>query len=785
MATYEITGPDGKKYRVTGETPEGAAQAVATMIGGGEQQPQERVIATTANEGRIIERADGSRVFASPGYSTTDPEAVSRLMEGATPLEVAQSTTDRLTIAQHPIAARAQEVNQGAPFVGQWLDEAVGVVNPQAGRAMDQLSDAMERERPGETTALNIVGGIGYGAPLVSGGVSWASRGRNLATQAGRGAAVAAPAAAAEMASSEAGRADPGQRTEAAIRGAGTGAALGAALGGILPVGAAGIKAVATRIKKLDVRTIMDEFGVSAPAARTMRSALANDDLNAAAQVIQRGGDDAMLADAGQSTRSLLDASSQTGGRALAVSTQRIQQRANEAGVAFKKSLDDTLGQPRGVSSTAEGIAAATARPRRIAYDRAYSSPIDYAAEGRQIEDVLSRIPPRTVQAAVNEANDAMRAAGVTNRQILAEIADDGSVTFREMPNVQQLDEIKKALGEIANREVDQFGRKTAAGNRAAKLAAQLRDAISDAVPAYKNALRLGGDKLQMDEAFETGLNLLSPRTKLEDVVKASKTWRSGTAGNLPVPMNLAGAPTSTRDAAKQGLREAIEGVMGRARTTLAEIEGGNFDFQTGQNAAKEALDALRALTTPDNFKKARLVLGTDAKKLFDQLQKTSDAMALRAAMAKNSATAVRQAIQGEARAQMQPGAIREFAGSVLDPSRGFGLADLPRRLVALDARSMSEAERSMMAEISDALTRIRGGDAEKALRAVNQAMQGQPIKEAEARLISDVLTSVGGSAAYQSGEQYLPQLLRGTPQLEAVPRAAPSEARATIRSRK
>lgn len=662
---------------------------------------------------------------------------------------------DRMTLAREgTFRSGVASAGKGIPFVGQWLDEAVDFIEPGQGEAMRQAQAAFERENPKTALAGQIGVGVASAIPAGVAIAGKAMQGANMATQALRGAGMAAAAGGAEGVVSGAGAAGEGRRASGALAGGVIGAGLGGVFGGLAPVVGRGAKSIAQRVKKLDVRTIMDEMGISAPAARVVKNALVNDDLDAAARAIGRGGDQSMLADAGPATRNLLDTASQAGGGALAVTRGRVDGRATEAGTRFVKALDDTLGVPRGVSSTAEGIASATSRPRQIAYRRAYETPIDYAGAGRQIEDVLSRIPPRTVQAAVNEANDAMRAAGVTNRQILAEIADDGAVTFREMPNVQQLDEIKKALGEIANREVDQFGRKTAAGNRAARLAAQLRDAISEAVPAYKNALRLGGDKLQMDEAFDMGLNLLSPRTSLEDVVKASKTWRSGTAGNLPVPMNLAGAPTSSRDAAKQGLREGIERVMGKARTTLAEIEAGNFDFETGQNAAKEALDALRALTTPDNFKKARLVLGTDAKKLFDELQKTSDAMALRAAVARNSATAIRQATRDQVQTEVAPSFLRRVLGRGGNPLEAT--REITEALAGIDPRSMGEAEQQIMTEIADALTRIRGPQAERAIRVIDAAMRGQPIKTEEAQAIGRLIGGSASALGYQTGTQLL-----------------------------
>src|SRR5690606_3299091 len=129
---------------------------------------------------------------------------------------------------------------------------------------------------------------------------------------------------------------------------------------------------------------------------------------------------------------------------------------------------DDALGAPQGLRRTAQGIAKSTAGVRDDAYTAAYSKPINYAdTSGQRIEGVLKKVPNSILRRAVDEANDEMVSLGQRNQQIMAQIADDGTVTFREMPNVQQLDEIKKALQRIGYSEVDQFGRPTGAGQRA------------------------------------------------------------------------------------------------------------------------------------------------------------------------------------------------------------------------------------------------------------------------------------------------------------------------------
>ena len=57
MGDFLITGPDGKRYKVTGDSAEGAVAALKKMLGGQTGQPdapKENVIATTDDGGRVI-----------------------------------------------------------------------------------------------------------------------------------------------------------------------------------------------------------------------------------------------------------------------------------------------------------------------------------------------------------------------------------------------------------------------------------------------------------------------------------------------------------------------------------------------------------------------------------------------------------------------------------------------------------------------------------------------------------------------------------------------------------
>lgn len=647
-----------------------------------------------------------------------------------------QAAQDERVISAYPVVGRVQEAVQGIPFIGEWADEAVEALGqPQTAENMRRVSDSFERQRPGQSTALNIGGGIAASAPAAVGAAGskaadFVMKGGNSLMRALRVGVVAAPGGAVEGAASFAGRSEDGERLSEAGKGALIGGGMAAALGPLASLVGEGATNLARRIKRLDVRTIADEFGLSPEASRVVKKALANDDLDAAAQRLSQLGEDAMLADSGPGTAALLDASANTGGTALRVARDAADGRAAQVGKRLGQTLDGLLGKPGGVKAAAREIASETSPARQAAYDLAYSKPIDYAAvPGRKIEDVLSRVPARTMQSAVQEANDAMTASGLRNQQIMAEIADDGSVAFREMPNVQQLDFLKRALDDVARGNTDQFGRFTEAGNRARRLSAQLRDAVREAVPEYGRALRIGGDKIQRDEALALGKNMLSRRTSLEDVQQFMRQ----------------GVSAEAKQALRQGLREGIEEALSNVRRTITDP---NTD-------AREAMQLVKEMSSRANVSKLQQIIGTQrANRLLQELDRTAAALELRAAIATNSKTAIRQSIQGQVSEEAAPGLIRRTAGSAGNPLEAG--QELTKTIAGIDPRSMSAREKAIFDQIAQRLVKIRGTDAQRALAAVRRAMSGQPIKDAEAALIGRVAGGSLGLGSYQTGMQSL-----------------------------
>lgn len=680
-----------------------------------------------ANDGAVLQNAEGKRVYTSPGYNTSDPEEVAKIIKGGTVAGLMRDDIDRDLLAKHPIAARVQEFNQGVPIIGEWMDEAAALVSPGRAQSARALSDAMERQHPIQSGALNVLGGIASTAPLALAGAGaktadWIGRAGSKIGRVARVAGAGAVAGGVEGAASGAGRGEglEGRARGAAVQGA-IGAGLGATLAPVADLLGYGAKELAARFKRMDVRTIADEFGVDAASARVIKQALLNDDLGAASARLGQLGDDAMLADAGPATQALLDAASKTGGKALATTRDAVESRAATFGQRLPGKLDTILGvSVKGVKTTAREISQGTAALRGAAYDKAYSTAINYADDaGRKIEGVFARIPSDTLNAAIKEANEAMQAEGIQNLQIMARIGKDGKVTFSEMPNVRQLDEIKKALGTVAKAGVDQFGRPTAQGLRAKRLAGELRDAITEAVPSYKTALRLGGDKLQRDEALDLGKRLLFKNVTVEDVRDFTKS----------------GLSVEAREAAAQGLRDTIETNLSNVRRTITDP---NVD-------AREAMQLVKELSSRANITKVRMVLGpAKANALIEELDKQATALLLRGAVARNSDTAIRGAIKGQVDAEAAPGLVRQTIGNMGNPLEA--VQGVTRAAAGTDARSVNAAQQAVYAQIADALTRIKGQDAQRALAAVKGAMAGQPLRDEDARLIGRMV----GTSAFQ-----------------------------------
>lgn len=734
---YPVT-KDGVTFEVRAATPEDAkAKAMATDVAS-----VARII-NRSGDTRVFERPNGQRYVVSPGFSSTDPAAVANALAGMTGGDISKGSIQEGLIQQYPVTSRAVELVRGVPFAGSRLDELAGAVaGPEAASGVQALSDAMLTQRPNETMALNLTGGAVATAPIAmlkpvqALGNAIIGQGPRI-TQAARAALAGMGLGAAEGGIYGSGE---GTTPQEQLSNAATGAAFGGAVGGAMgfagPYVEAGVKNVISAFRSSDIGTIAATFGISANAARVIKNTFEmGGDMQAAIQRLMKAGDDGMVADAGQAGQALLDAVAASGPSGSAAARGPIDQRMEETAQRLDTGLTGLLGQPaEGPVTAVNEIMANTATQRSDLYGKAYQTPIDYSApSGQNIEAIIQqRVEPDIMMAAIREANAEMADRGMVNQQIMAQIGPDGLVRFVEMPNVRQIDELKKALNQLSRNARNTEGlvpKETSQSLRYARQANDIRDALVEATGGpqgtYAQALKVGGDTIQERNAFELGERLLSPNTRVEDVMLE--------IGKTPSKAQL--------EAARRGLRTRIDQVVGDVKRIPSDP---NLD-------ARQALATLREMGSDNAREKIKRIMGGQADEIFRLLDEAGVAAETRAAMAVNSRTAVRQATQEDIAQMTAPG----VAGQAL---RGEPVNTTKKLIQAVtgytDEFTVQQRQR-VYQDLAKALTQRRGPDAVAALRVLDAAMQGQKLTDAQTDMLARmVTTALASSTAPTAGRE-------------------------------
>lgn len=406
---------DGVSFEVRASSPEEArAKAEATDVA-----TVPRIIARQGST-RVFERPNGQRYVVSPGASFTDPKKVEQVLSGMTAGEVTRQAIDEQLIAQTPMAARAGEFVRGVPFVGSRADELVGAIaGPEAATGMRAVSGAMQRQRPGETLALNIGGGLAgtaaaaLAAPtaatgLLSTTLGAGSRGAQIA----RGAAAGATAGGIEGGIYGSGEGTNVQeRAAEAKRGAAIGATGGAVFGGAAPVVSEVAGNVIGLFRRSDINQIAREFGISTNAAKVIKNTFdQGGDVQAAIANLNRAGSEAMLADAGPAAQALLDATAASGGTAGQVVRGAIDERMARSGSKMVAALNRALGEADDPEALRRGIVQGTQAERKAAYDAAFGKEIDwFSPAGAELRSLLETTPPEVLARASRTARMATR----------------------------------------------------------------------------------------------------------------------------------------------------------------------------------------------------------------------------------------------------------------------------------------------------------------------------------------------------------------------------------------
>lgn len=472
--------------------------------------------------------------------------------------------------------------------------------------------------------------------------------------------------------------------------------AIGAAVGGAVPLALAGGSSVYSKVADaIAGHSAAQSADTSPQVMRMLQSAMeADGTLGPKGQAnIAAAGPDAMLADAGPNAKAILDTAIQRGGPGGAAARDAIANRTSGAADTVTSALDANLGAPEGVTAAQSAIRQGTSGARQSAYDAAYSAPIDYSApEGKAIEDMVkNRVP----QSAISAANELMRTEGNSSKQILAKVADDGSVTFEKLPDVRQLDYITRGLNEVADRAngTGKLGGTTATGRAYSNLSQELRDNLKTLVPEYGNALETAADPIRRSKAIEFGSQMLSPSVTRDQVSQA-----------------VTGMTGPEKEALAQGVRSRLDDMMANVTRTV----------QDGDSTAREAVKAIKDLSSRANREKLTEAIGADkADALFAQIDQAAKSFDLRAAVAENSKTYARQATDRQIGQMTEPGFIgKALQGKPLEASKRIAQAITGQTPEAIAGR-----QNDIYSQLAGVLTR--------------PAAQAQPMLDAMGNLAS------------------------------------------------
>lgn len=606
---------------------------------------------------------------------------------------------------------------QAAPLFG-WGDEVAGLLPGENNIKSNQ--EALAQSNPVASMAGTIAGSAMTAGGLARAGVlpsSLLPQGTSLATRVGVGAGEGFGLGALQGA----GTGEGDNRVQNAL----INGAIGAVAGGALPAVAQGVSsAYETIANNLARNRAANAAGTTPEVASNLARILSADgSLGPQGQAnMQAAGREAMLADAGPNARSVLDTAIQRGGPGGVLARGRIDERVARDSQALAGALDNALGAPEGVTAARTNIRQGSSAARSNAYDAAYNAPIDYSdPRGVALERLIRERVPGS---AINEANRLMQLGGDRSRQILANVADDGSVTYQTLPDVRQIDYITRALNQAASTGEGQgaLGGQTPLGRAYEGLAGDIRRNLRDLVPEYGQALDTAADPIRRSQAVELGSRLLSPSMRRDQLREA-----------------VDGYSAAERDALAQGVRSQIDDTIANVTRT---VQDGNTD-------AREAYKAIRDLSSRANREKLTIALGEDrAQPLFDELDRVAQSFQLRGSVADNSRTFARQATNQMVEGMTAPGVFGNLGeGKPLNAGQRIIQAITGNTPEARIAR-----QDEVYSQIADYLTRP-SQQAIPAFQAM-QNYQGQSLaNQARASRIAELLLSAR-SGVYPSAAQ-------------------------------
>ena len=573
---------------------------------------------TTLNP-RQIELLNGA-----PGVSPEDIEVIGHL----TGTTEKHKGVEKSGYAEGIARAVGQGITRG------WADEGEAGIRSFFGDSdytseQKRISDKIARFTDEEPLAAVTSETIAAAVPEVA--LAFLTKGRSLGTTT---AAKEAIISGADNFVYGGGSATPGQRIEGAMLGGGIGVVaptvtrpMVRALSGTIKAGkrAADRTGVTEAVNSIrgKINVPMNEMtkkinALSGPGRKLLMETL-RADKRPGVTGLENPSQYSMPMDVGPASMKQVDIAVQASPPAASVVRENVGKRVTDTTNDLTDEMNLGMGKP-GESQSMAVVDPRDPNPFKSLYDRAYAEPIDYtSADGVALEKmILTRMPPE----AIKKANALMRVDGIRSKQIAADEAEDGTVTFRMQPDVTQVDYMTRALNLMSEsgEGAGVMGGQTQLGTAYQGLSREVRNLTKKLVPKYGNALNAAADKITARNAKKVGYM----------IVTNSKT-REEFAGLLE------GMGEAEKRKVVEGFRQNIDDVQATVKTALTDP---NLD-------AREALQLTKDLSSRNSREKMEVLFGPEeAKRLTDKLDETYNAFSAQASYSGNSATMAR--LRGE-----------------------------------------------------------------------------------------------------------------------------------------
>lgn len=473
--------------------------------------------------------------------------------------------------------------------------------------------------------------------------------------------------------------------------------------------------------KGKSIKKLSEQLGVSQGAANIIYAMIAHGmNLQQMTANLRKAGDQGMIIDADKSIAQLGDAIQASGApNAGQIIGNAAETRAANQADELRPTMDQVLGEPpEGMQTAVDAVATRTMPARKKAYNDAYNQKIDYdspaGTEIAQIVDDLGTLDPKELRNAIKRANMRMSREGYRDEQFVMETLEDGTVRLKKMPNMIQVDYLKRQLDNTYDRTgIEEY----------ALFARDLRNAAVDAVPKYGVALKLGGAKITETEVMQLGGKFLQDNVKLDTLKNAVNK-----------------ASVVEMDAIRLGARNQIEEILDQTRKNIGDV-GNDKSGAT----AEESKKLLRILSSESSRKKLRMVLGeSESQILFKKLDEVESGLQLLNSLGGNSKTAIRTQLNNALDDILEPGII----GSV---ARGELSVTVPKIIQAVTQQTpeaLLGQKDEILSEVATVLTQAKGREAEAALQLLDRARQGAKLSTPQAAFISKTYESIKSGIA-------------------------------------